>query len=524
MGNKFFAFGINGIKALGIPNWSRDFFWPVTFEEFQHLYNRIWECFEYVRDTGDEEIADIVESCCKLAISFTLIAHLQMVSNRLKDKELTFDIDNVLSKHLEKMRESWAFEDTLKINSFKKYLSVVKHSLKTNLTLGIYPSNGLVTNIGGICNLKRSYLRKNKLFGVYNPPQMIIGKFDSTDYSSRQGMQIKRIVDILMEQIIEKLGSLDICLSKNVINHLHSITLSSYLTFGALLEQAKKNISKWDRKVILSGGIGNPVHRAILLANSRTGGHSIGVSHGNYVGLNSIPLYHRLELSCVNEFLVPTEGAKCSLLSIIKQNKALKDIKTQITAVHDDIYKKHWKSNKSKPVPSKIKKVMYLGFPFVDYRDLEYPESFTPIQVDFEYRVLSLLKGRYYVIYKAHPDRLKESDNGRVWADLVDRIETRRFEEVYDEADVYIFGSTGTTTFCFTFPTKKRIIFFDTGHKIYEEEARKLMLKRAIAIKAWFDERNRLMFDEQQLLEALAKKPDEPNTEFIEKYMFPRKS
>jgi len=38
-----------------------------------------------------------------------------------------------------------------------------------------------------------------------------------------------------------------------------------------------------------------------------------------------------------------------------------------------------------------------------------------------------------------------------------------------------------------------------------------------------FDERNRFVFNEKELLDALARKVEPPDTEFIEKYMFPEK-
>jgi hypothetical protein len=516
-----FCFDVDEIKSVGIKEWSDTFFWPVTFEEYKNLYNKIWDSFEYVKGMGDESVNDIVESCCKLANHYALVAHQKMVSDRIKDRRFTYDEDNVLSRNLSKIKDFWSVSEENSENALKNFLRSFKHSIMSNLSLGIYPSGGLVNSIGSFCDLKRAYLIRNKLFMIYKHPQAIIGSLNNDNYRGRYGNEIKTIVDTLIERLMLNLENMGISLPNDVIKEFKSIALSNFIMFSALHEQLKNNMAQWKRRVILAGGIGNPVHRAILLANTRTGGHSIGVSHGNYVGLHRYPLYHRQELSPVNEFLVPTEGAKITLQSAIRENEMLRGVKTQITSVQDDSFKKHWESNKTKPLPSGIKKIMYLGFPFMDYRDFEFPECFAPIQIDFELRVLSLLKSRYYVIYKAHPDRLTESDGGRIWSDLADRIETRRFEEVYEDADAYIFGSTGTTTFCFTFPTKKRIIFFDTGHRIFEEEAKRLMLKRAIAVSAWFDERNRLQFNPDELLEALERKPEEPNTEFIERNMFP---
>lgn len=516
-----FCFDINDIKSIGIKEWQENFFWPVTYEEYQGLYMKIWEAFEYVRDTEDKSIVDIMESCYKLAFDFTSIAHLHMVSERVNDIGMEHDINNILLNEIMEIRKFWSLDDKLNDNSFKNFLRSVKHSIMPNLSLGIYHLNGFVNSIGSFSSLKQAYLLKNKQFMIYKTPQSFIGEFNVSQYSVNNKVRIKTIVDTLIGRIMSNLASLEICLPKEMIDHFHSIALTTYLTFGALYEGVKKNISNRKRRDILAIGLGNAVNRTILIANSRTGGHSIGVGHGNTIGIKKDPLVNRTELSSVDEFLVPTNGAKHSLQLIMRQSEVLRNIKTQITSVHSDAYKKQWESNKSKAPPPEIKKVMYIGYPYTNYRYLGAPEDFAPIQIDLEHRVLSLLKGKYYVIYKAHPDTLIESNYGRIWTDLVDRIETRRFEEVYDDADAYIFGDPGTTTFGFTFLTKKRIIFFDTACDRYEEEAKSLMQKRAMTIKSWFDERNRLMFDEDQLLEALAKNPEEPNTEFIEKYMLP---
>lgn len=516
-----FAFGLNGIKAIGISKWSKDFFWPVSYEQFRELYETIWDGFQYIIDTEDEEFAEIVESRCKLANYWAQLIHLEIVSDQIKSRRIKYD-RNEYHPFLRFEGIGFGFNDMLNKHKLRKFLSSVKISVKTSLKRRIhFPIKGFVTNIGDLCPLKYAYLQQNHKLIIPRSLPNIVGRFSKINYESNNRTQIDMLVSRLISQVRERIEKLDIYLPESLLKHFHAISLSEYLLFGALQEQIKKNIAKWTWGDILAGGIGNPLYRCILIANSRIGGHSIGVSHGNNVGLYQHPLYFRQELSAVDEFLVPTKEARNSLRKIINKSEHLKKINTRITSVDLPIYKRQWVSEKIKPISKRIRQVMYMGFPFVYYRDFEYPETFTPIQVDFEYRILSLLKSRYFVIYKAHPDRLLESEEGKIWADIVDKIETRPFETVYDDADAYIFGSTGSTTFCFSLLTKKRVIFFDTGHPIHAEEPKRLLLKRAIAIKAWFDDRNRLMFDEEELKSALAKPIEEPDTEFIQKYMLP---
>ena len=48
-----------------------------------------------------------------------------------------------------------------------------------------------------------------------------------------------------------------------------------------------------------------------------------------------------------------------------------------------------------------------------------------------------------------------------------------------------------------------------------------LLTRRCRILRCWYDERNRQCFDEDELLELLKIPPDVPNTEYLEKYLFP---
>ena len=54
-----------------------------------------------------------------------------------------------------------------------------------------------------------------------------------------------------------------------------------------------------------------------------------------------------------------------------------------------------------------------------------------------------------------------------------------------------------------------------------EDSAQDLFNKRVHIIPSWFDDHGLFRFDEGELLDTLMKKPNEPDTELIEKYFFP---
>ena len=70
--------------------------------------------------------------------------------------------------------------------------------------------------------------------------------------------------------------------------------------------------------------------------------------------------------------------------------------------------------------------------------------------------------------------------------------------------------------------TNKTVIYANAGWDPWFPEVYKSMEKRCRILNCSYDERNRAVFDGQELLDILSKKPEQPNTEFMERYLFPR--
>ena len=145
------------------------------------------------------------------------------------------------------------------------------------------------------------------------------------------------------------------------------------------------------------------------------------------------------------------------------------------------------------------------------------------MRLDLELRVVDVLKkSNYYVIYKPHPDRTEEAKG--IFEGRVDEVLYKGyFENFLDAADAFIFGSIRTTAFSFALCTKKPIIFFQMAEEPFKpfSEPMEPLKKRCTFIHTKFDNRNRIIFDKRELLDALAKRPAAPDNEFIERYMFP---
>jgi hypothetical protein len=61
----------------------------------------------------------------------------------------------------------------------------------------------------------------------------------------------------------------------------------------------------------------------------------------------------------------------------------------------------------------------------------------------------------------------------------------------------------------------------DLQGKRWNRDAYDLLKKRCTMVPAWFTERNRVDFDEKNLLEALQRKPETPDYAYVRELMVP---
>jgi hypothetical protein len=184
-------------------------------------------------------------------------------------------------------------------------------------------------------------------------------------------------------------------------------------------------------------------------------------------------------------------------------------------------YLKLWKRYGNMRLPLKNKRIMIIGFPYFQQRNPSDALCFSLARLDMELRLIDVLRNAGYdVIYKVHPGRISEAK------DIFEKkayVLKGYIQNHLKKADVFLSPSIMTTAFSFILCTNKPIIIFDFCFKIHPPfpEAMELFKKRCSVVKTTIDERNRIIFDEKELLAALSQKPEQPNTEFIKTYMFP---
>ena len=167
---------------------------------------------------------------------------------------------------------------------------------------------------------------------------------------------------------------------------------------------------------------------------------------------------------------------------------------------------------------------MIIGYPHQQWRKPLTGAS-SLIHLDLELRLIDFLKkAGYDTLYKVHPNRIAETRG--IFEDKV-KVLKGYMQQHLDKTDAFLFPTLATTAFSIALCTNKTIITLDLSYKSQRykpfPEAVELMKKRCRIVNTEFDERKRIIFDKNGLLDALSRKPEPPNTEFIEKYMFPEK-
>ena len=156
--------------------------------------------------------------------------------------------------------------------------------------------------------------------------------------------------------------------------------------------------------------------------------------------------------------------------------------------------------------------------------DIRYEIPETMINYHFYYNLCKTLTNNgYEVIFKKRPkswgwenvDFFKDMPNVEV---IYDSLEDPK---VMNMADAIIFQYGLSSTFVPMMCSNKTLIYVDAGWEDWYPDVYELMKKRCSVLKCWNSENNQQNFDENNLLEILSQKPQEPNMEFFEKYLKP---
>ncbi|RVU36754.1 hypothetical protein EOI86_16445 [Hwanghaeella grinnelliae] len=267
--------------------------------------------------------------------------------------------------------------------------------------------------------------------------------------------------------------------------------------------------------------LGKPLNRTLAFAAKSRGSQVIGFHHGN----DMCNFWERAqaysEYAVCDLFVCPTTKSAEHHATEYRLSGISEQQPTEFIGLETSDYQRQIEASRKSALPAEIRSVMIVGYPMTALRYHYSPADFFAFQLDLEIRVCRFLKDQgYRVLYKAHPDRLKEVQG--LFDDLADEVIATPFEEVWQQADAIFFGCMTSTTFGYTLCTNRPVIALDIEETEWNPALKPHLDNRCRFVSAYWDSRNRLIFDEKQFATALREPPTPPDQGYANAVLLPQ--
>lgn len=526
---KPFALDIYEAKKVQTGEWQRDFFWPVTDQEFFNIVDAVADIFVQELESADQTCRDILLASAGHATRCASFLHALLVIDRLISKgyevrsdqqsEFFWDILNRRSPGIAGISQGNRRiydEFRRKTKDFAKFLLLNRftpHRISRSLKAREY-----VISLGTFSRLKREYCEN----------EGIVFHRSINDYLSVNGERSHEGVPFVEEfthRLVNGLNRIaegfNLALNDFSKSYLENLTRDQFVSSHFLYHHILNGRVRKTRRVLLAE-VGKVANRTICFAlKQRFGSEIVGFEHGNTFGSLISKYFSVRELAHCDKYVVSTSGSIPNFRVNQKASKYPCGMETEIVSMDSDYYLSLWNRNRKTTLPRRIQSVMIIGFPMDPYRYPELPGHYSLFHLDLELRLMRFLESKgLHVIYKVHPDRAAEAEG--IFEGLADEICVEPFERVSDKGDATLFTHTDTSTFGVALCGLKPIIVVEMEGKTWNQESLRLIEKRCRIVPGRLDERNRILFDEIRLEEALAEEITSPDTEFLEQFMFPR--
>ena len=260
--------------------------------------------------------------------------------------------------------------------------------------------------------------------------------------------------------------------------------------------------------------ISKPIGKLITVSYQSSGCQVYCFHHGNDVVATIQSQAFSMNISQCNKFVTPTSGIASRHKKHYSNVNRISSSCTEFLSVNSRKMYDLYLNNTNNSINKHVETVMLIGYPFNTNRYVGGRGLFFYQQVDLEYRLISLLKSENKrVIYKAHPERLKEIEG--VFDTVVDEIIVEPFEGVWNKADLLLFTYSSTTTFGYALTTNIPIILLDSECEMRDQDDMYLLDKRVSRVFANISHNTRINFDKKSLVNAITRSTDSISFDYV---------
>ncbi len=534
---KYFPLDIKSAKSYGVKKWQEEFFWPVSYKSYMQMETKIKHALnELINENIDNELSELLLISYKLSFEYsTFLYSLRVLKevNKVKliplSSDMSVNFKGIIENEIPLRRRlavpsipATGFLEKIKtkIKLTKAQLSLSKSFaalLKSSL-----PHTRLIVNYSTMNPLLHEYIC-NRLNGgiTLKVTEDWYAMSNDLSLSKRQKDEICLLSKDVVRGIEKIAIEYGLKFTDLQYKYLFDITLEMLLSTAICLNLLNRYISTQKPLHLLAASGGNHFTRMLSIAVRGNGGTVTGFTHAEPV-IHSWDLYSWVELSTVDKFITYTKHSARTMEAVRNIFPPLRANHVKIEGMETNIFYDQWRRELRKPIPKKIERVMIVAKGLENDnmigQGIGMPEL---MQLDWERRIINILKkAGYKIIYKVHPRGVL---SGQV-RDLFDsdvQVIYEPFEEVMDLADAFLFYFTLTSTIGKALCTSKPIVYINGGWEPWVPQVYESFAASCRIVSSHFDDRNRLIINEDELLEALSRKSAEPNLDFVGKYMFP---
>lgn len=512
------------IKTIGLDAWRRDFYWPVSDAAYSEMADTVLDRLDQLLLELPPEMADLV--LCDVGFFGFLIQHFHALAVKAACRRLGYEL--LVDKAKEFYEPKWDdLECPVSItpsNREKLYLKM-RQALK-----------GLVFSKGGRCAARlEATLGKADLWCVGSHARLLEDYLRENDNGACSYFYAQALIDApeskgpapLSPSLTEGLSNMFEWLRSHFADRFELDfdsggafqTCLGRLGFLEGLSASLRRLRFRPSRLLCtqpSDLLCRLVSRVFMESDVRV----TAFAHGNAIGLllNRMTAYS--QASMCHQFICPSRAATdlyCDIQSMTSLDR-LRRVEF-LSCSHNQLEEWH-KEFAGEKKDSPIRVVMLIGHPMNHYRYALSQGDFFLFQAELELQILRRLREMGLItVYKVHPERIREA-TGLFEAEC-DKILTEPFEEVWAEADAFVFSSNASTTFGFALCTPRRVVVVELEGMRWNPSAYASLSHRCNMVPATYGPGNRPELDNEAFSRAFSPEAGGFDAGFVREFMYP---
>jgi len=490
---------------MGIDYWYDNFFWPIDPYEYQNLWIEIEKSYYNFAKQIDSPYKEILFGIYKVILNIAQLSYPILLHTKSKkyNYKLMFNEKSLYNELINSKELNLN-------NSFAEFFSYPtgfgKIQFNSKLIAKLFLQGKLHRSIPQCFAGKKyfalksnnpimkRFIKQNNIKPVFLPFGLLSVKFNKISEPKWDRIS-NELFNCIYNKIENYCGKLTKYQSESISNIYKDNMNLSFSYFMHMNEYLSK-YKQIENYIYITDMLGHPLNKLFIQALRNNGAKVIGISHSNGFARPQTVNVITNEMILTDQYILGSNHEKTVFSFYIDQYKKLynylPNIDDSIIKTVKSIYSKV-NDNRENQTGYKldIKKMMVIGAPYTPFESQNTPVGHGIKWFYLERKVISLLKSSgFHIIYKPHPDRLKEVEN--IFNGRVDEIITGRFENdgVWNLADCYVNMTWGGTAYGYSLRTSRPSIIINTPGADWPPYLLDLIKRRYLFVETKYEKNN----------------------------------